>query len=89
MINLADAAAIGAARGATFIKLEPDGAGHGPCALLVIGSRREDACRYTVNDTAAKYDASVSRETDDPMEAYADWRAEGPDLPVPHPLRSR
>ena len=152
VINLADAPAIGAPRGATFIRLEPDGvtwpdtgvnvqvmqpgepngryhsepvqedflvlygeciaivdeeeralrqwdflhcpagsghvfvgAGDGPCAVLMIGSRREDACHYTVNDTAAKYDASVSKETDDPAEAYADWRAEGPDVPVPNP----
>jgi hypothetical protein len=27
----------------------------------------------------------VSKETDDPAEAYADWRAEGPDVPVPNP----
>jgi quercetin dioxygenase-like cupin family protein len=114
-INLADAPAIGAPRGATFIKLEPDGVtwsdtgvnvqvmqpgqpagryhsepvqedflvlygeciaivddgeralrqwdflhcpagsghvfvgtGDGPCAVLMIGSRREDALRYTV-----------------------------------------
>jgi len=153
VINLADAPAIGAPRGATFIKLEPDGvtwpdtgvnvqvmqpgepagryhsepvqedflvlygecvaivedgerslrqwdflhcpagaahafvgAGDGPCAVLMIGSRREDALHYPVNDTAARYGASVSRATDDPMEAYADWRAEGPDVPVPNPL---
>ena len=136
VINLADAPAIGAPRGATFIRLEPDGvtwpdtgvnvqvmqpgepngryhsepvqedflvlygeciaivedeeralrqwdflhcpagsehifvgAGDGPCGVLMIGSRREDACQYTVNDTAAKYDASVSKDTDDPAEA--------------------
>jgi uncharacterized cupin superfamily protein len=152
VINLADAPAIGASRGATFIRLEPDGvtwrdtgvnvqvmqpgqpngryhsepvqedflvlygeciaiveneeralrqwdflhcpagsehifvgAGDGPCAVLMIGSRRKDACHYTVNDTAAKYDASVSKETDDSAEAYADWRAEGPDVRVPNP----
>ena len=121
VINLADAPAIGAPRGATFIKLEPDGvtwpdtgvnvqvmqpgepagryhsepvqedflvlygecvaivedeerslrqwdflhcpagaahafvgAGDGPCAVLMIGSRREDALHYPVNDTAAR-----------------------------------
>src|SRR5205814_7136435 len=64
------------------------GAGDGPCAVLMIGSRREDACHYTVSDTAAKYGASVSKETDDPAEAYADWRAEGPDIPVPNPWPS-
>jgi uncharacterized cupin superfamily protein len=152
VINLADAPAIGGPRGATFIRLEPDGvtwldtgvnvqvmqpgqpngryhsepvqedflvlsgeciaivddeeralhewdflhcpagsehvfvgAGDGPCAVLMIGSRREDACHYAVNDTAARYGASVSKETDDPAEAYADWRAEGPDVRVPNP----
>jgi uncharacterized cupin superfamily protein len=61
------------------------GAGEGPCAVLMIGSRREDACHYSVNEAAARYDASVSRETDDPVEAYADWRAEMPDAPVRNP----
>jgi hypothetical protein len=27
----------------------------------------------------------VLKETDDPAEAYADWRAEGPDVSVPNP----
>jgi uncharacterized cupin superfamily protein len=152
VINLADAPAIGGPRGATFLRLEPDGvtwpdtgvnvqvmdpgepngryhsepvqedflvlageciaivegeervlrqwdflhcpagtdhifvgAGDRPCAVLMIGSRREDACHYTVNETAAKYGASVSSDTDDSAEAYADWRAEGPDFPVPNP----
>jgi chromosome condensin MukBEF MukE localization factor len=61
------------------------GAGDGPCAVLMIGSRREDASRYPVTDTAARYGASVLEETDDPMEAYADWRAEGPDVRVANP----
>ncbi len=153
MINLADAPAIGAARGATFIQLEPEGvtwrdtgvnvqvmqpgqpsgryhsepvqedflvlhgeciaivddeervlhqwdflhcpsgsshtfvgAGTGPCAVLMIGSRREPGFRYTVNQKAAKYDASVSVETTDPAQAYADWYAEGPDGPVANPF---
>jgi uncharacterized cupin superfamily protein len=155
VINLAEAPAIGGPRGATFIKLEPDGvtgpdigvnvqvmhpgqptgryhsepvqedflvlageciaivddeervlrqwdflhcpagsehvfvgAGEGPCAVLMIGSRRKDAIRYTVNETAARYGASVSSETADPAEAYADWRAEGPDIRVPNPWPS-
>ena len=62
------------------------GAGDGPCAVLMIGSRREEACHYTVNEVAAKYGASVSADTDDSAEAYADWRAQGPDHPVPNPL---
>jgi uncharacterized cupin superfamily protein len=49
------------------------GAGDGPCAILMIGSRRVDAAHYPVNETAAKYGASVERETDEPDEAYAEW----------------
>jgi uncharacterized cupin superfamily protein len=52
------------------------GAGDGPCAVLMIGSRRKDEVRYPVNAIAAKYDASVDTETDKPAEAYADWRQE-------------
>jgi uncharacterized cupin superfamily protein len=52
------------------------GAGDGPCAVLMIGSRREDAPHYPVNEVAAKYDASVASATDEPAEAYADWRVE-------------
>jgi uncharacterized cupin superfamily protein len=60
------------------------GAGDGPCAVLMIGSRREDAAHYPVNDVAARYDASVTTATDVPAEAYADWRQE-PDRPIPAP----
>ena len=60
------------------------GAGEGPCAVLMIGSRREDAAHYPVNETAAKYDASVAAATDDQAEAYADWRRE-PWEPAPNP----
>ena len=52
------------------------GAGAGPSAVLMIGSRREDAAHYPVNDVAAKYDASAKQTTDEPDEAYADWRQE-------------
>ena len=52
------------------------GAGDGPCAVLMIGSRREVAVHYPVSELAAKYDASVTAPTDDPAEAYADWRTE-------------
>jgi uncharacterized cupin superfamily protein len=51
------------------------GAGEGPCAVLMIGSRREDAAHYPVSELAARYDASTLSETDDPSEAYADWRS--------------
>ncbi len=50
------------------------GAGDGPCAVLAIGSRRRDEAHYTVNELAARFDASAPAETDDPAEAYADWR---------------
>src|SRR5579862_6571364 len=52
------------------------GAGEERCAVLMIGSRREDATRYTVNERAARHDASVTENTDDPAQAYADWRRE-------------
>jgi uncharacterized cupin superfamily protein len=52
------------------------GAGDGPCALLMIGSRRVEACHYPVDAVAARYDASVERTTDDPGEAYAEWDRE-------------
>jgi uncharacterized cupin superfamily protein len=52
------------------------GAGDGPCAVLMIGSRRLEKAHYPVNDVAAKYGASVRTATDDPAEAYADWRSE-------------
>jgi uncharacterized cupin superfamily protein len=52
------------------------GAGDGPSAVLMIGSRREDAAHYPVNEVAAKYDASAATTTDEPAEAYADWHTE-------------
>jgi uncharacterized cupin superfamily protein len=60
------------------------GAGDGPCAVLMIGSRRKNEAHYPVSDVAAKYDASVTSETDEPAEAYADWRRE-PSRPTPSP----
>jgi uncharacterized cupin superfamily protein len=52
------------------------GAGDGPCAVLMIGSRREDEAHYPLNEVAARYGAAASAPTDDPAEAYADWRRE-------------
>ncbi len=60
------------------------GAGTGPCAMLMIGCRRERRAHYAVNELAARYGASVRSPTDDPAEAYADWRQE-PMRPVPNP----
>ena len=48
------------------------GAGDEPCVVLMIGARHEDeVLRYPVDATAARYGASVERETTDPQEAYA------------------
>ena len=63
------------------------GAGDGPCAVLMIGSRRLDEAHYPVNETAAKYDASVPEATDEPDEAYSEWReAQWQRVPSPWPL---
>jgi uncharacterized cupin superfamily protein len=60
------------------------GAGDGPCAVLMIGSRRLNQAHYPANDVAAKYGASVETATDDPGEAYTEWRKE-PRGPVDNP----
>jgi uncharacterized cupin superfamily protein len=47
------------------------GAGEGPCAILMVGTRDSDeVIVYPVNETAARHDASVERETGSPDEAY-------------------
>ena len=61
------------------------GAGDGPCAVLMIGSRRLDEAFYPVDETAAKYGASVDEATHLPAEAYAEWRKE-PRRPCPSPF---
>jgi hypothetical protein len=61
------------------------GAGDGPCAVLMIGCRREDAAFYPANELAARYDASAKEDTDTPAEAYADWR-EHPWEPTANPF---
>ncbi len=63
------------------------GAGDGPCAVLMVGSRRQDRVHYPVNELAARYDASVKEPTDSPAEAYEDWRREPrQDVDNPWPL---
>ena len=53
------------------------GAGTGPCAILMVGTRSDDAAiHYPVEELAARYGASVKEPTDDPREAYADWSRE-------------
>jgi uncharacterized cupin superfamily protein len=63
------------------------GAGGGPCAILMIGARAEDATlHYPSSELAARHGASTANETSNPDEAYADWP--GAFLPVrlPWPL---
>lgn len=48
------------------------GAGEEPCAILMVGTRDPNkSVRYPVNETAARYGASVVQETSSPSEAYA------------------
>lgn len=60
------------------------GAGDGPSAVLMIGSRAHREAHYPVNELAARYDASVKEPTDSPAEAYADW-ADQPRQEVENP----
>ena len=61
------------------------GAGDGPCVILMIGSRPDIGLRYPVSDFAAKYGASVAKETDNGDEAYADWPGEYAPIRLPWP----
>jgi len=63
--------------------------GDGPCVVLMIGARPEvETLHYPVSETAAKYGASVAKETYDPDEAYADWPGEYQPIRLPWPLDS-
>jgi uncharacterized cupin superfamily protein len=47
------------------------GAGDAPCAILMVGARREDEqLLYPVSELAARYGASAEEETPDPGKAY-------------------
>jgi uncharacterized cupin superfamily protein len=52
------------------------GAGDGPCAVVMIGSRPSDSLHYPVSEAAGGHGASATSATDDPDEAYAEWRRE-------------
>ena len=60
------------------------GAGDGPCVILMVGARSPDVQgRYPVSELAARYGASVEKETSDWREAAASaglplWRRERP-----------
>ena len=65
------------------------GAGDGPCAILMIGVRTEpETVRYPVSEAAAKYGASVAKETTDPGEAYAEWSGGYAPVRLPWPPAS-
>jgi uncharacterized cupin superfamily protein len=62
------------------------GAGEGPCAVLMIGARREvEELFYPVSEVAARHGASAARETSDPDEAYADWPGDYEPVRLPWP----
>ena len=51
------------------------GAGDGPCAILMVGARKAQmGLAFPVSEAAARYGASVDRETDDAPTAYAGTR---------------
>jgi uncharacterized cupin superfamily protein len=61
------------------------GAGEGPCTILAVGSREQQAGdwgAYTVDETARRHGASVDEETTDSGRAYARF-------PKPVPTRYR
>jgi uncharacterized cupin superfamily protein len=50
------------------------GAGEGPCAILMVGTRKaDDELLYPVSELALCHRAGVETETADPREAYAGW----------------
>jgi uncharacterized cupin superfamily protein len=62
------------------------GAGDGPCALLMVGTRAPDqTIRYLPDPAAARHGAAVQQETNSPREAYRDRPPIAP-APSPWPL---
>jgi uncharacterized cupin superfamily protein len=62
------------------------GAGDGPCAILMVGTRSPDRkIDYLVDPAAARHGASVESPTDSPREAYAE-RPPIRSVPSPWPL---
>lgn len=62
------------------------GAGDRPCAILMIGGRPEaEQLHYPASELAARYGASVAKDTADPDEAYADWPGDFVPARVPWP----
>ena len=64
------------------------GAGEGPCAILMVGTRSPDrTLRYLAEPAAARHGAAVPVTTDSPAEAYAGRPPVTP-APSPWPLGS-
>ncbi|MDO9354891.1 MAG: cupin domain-containing protein [Solirubrobacteraceae bacterium] len=52
------------------------GAGDGPCSILMMGARTSDRRTfYPHSELAARHGASSPVDTEDSIEAYADWAA--------------
>jgi uncharacterized cupin superfamily protein len=50
------------------------GAGDGPCAILMVGTRGPDTTSfYPVSELAVRYGASSPEPTSESAKAYADW----------------
>ena len=47
------------------------GAGDEPCVILMVGAHVSPDVRYPVSELAARYGASVEKETSDPEQVYA------------------
>jgi uncharacterized cupin superfamily protein len=63
------------------------GAGDGPCAILMAGSRAEGKrLHYPVSEVAGRYGASTPEETDAPPVAYSDWSREDEPVRATWPL---
>ncbi len=65
------------------------GAGDAPCAILMVGARRQGkTLHYPVDELAVRYDAAAPEETDTPAEAYRDWPGEFEPVRARWPLSS-
>jgi uncharacterized cupin superfamily protein len=63
------------------------GAGDGPCAILMAGSRAEGkTLHYPVSEVAGRYGASAPEETDASRVAYSDWSQENKPVRATWPL---
>ena len=61
--------------------------GDGPCVVLMVGAHPAvETLHYPVSEVAARYGASVAKETYKPDEAYADWPGDYVPVRLPWPL---